>query len=111
MTRFTVLKQARGVRIKGGRCVKPSKEGRGQRCTRLVAAGSFQRVDVAGANRFTGVEDPAAEAEARLLQVVGGTGGGDADGQSSERFVRGPETAITPLPLQHLTSVGSSTAD
>lgn len=50
-TTFTVLKPARGVKIKG-KCLKPSKKRHGRRCTRYVVVGSFMHVDVAGANAF-----------------------------------------------------------
>jgi CSLREA domain-containing protein len=51
VTTFTVLKPARGVKVKG-RCLKPSKKRHGKRCTRYIAVGSFKHVDKAGANGF-----------------------------------------------------------
>ena len=55
ITKFTVLRPARGVKVKG-RCLKPSKKRHGKRCTRFVALGSFTHTDVQGANliHFTG---------------------------------------------------------
>jgi CSLREA domain-containing protein len=50
ITTFTVLRPARGVRVKG-HCRKPSKR-HGKRCTRLLAVGHFTHVDHPGTNRF-----------------------------------------------------------
>ncbi len=54
-TRFVVLAAARGVRT-GGRCVAARHGVQGRACTRYVAVGGFQHVDVAGADhlRFSG---------------------------------------------------------
>jgi CSLREA domain-containing protein len=51
LTTFTVLRPARGVRVKG-KCLRPSKKRHGKRCTRYIAVGRFTHLDVAGVNRF-----------------------------------------------------------
>jgi uncharacterized delta-60 repeat protein len=48
---FTVLKPTRGM-IRGRRCGKPRRHGRGRRCTRWVSVGHFAHSDQAGANSF-----------------------------------------------------------
>jgi CSLREA domain-containing protein len=51
VTTFTVLRPARGVRVKGT-CLRPTKKRHGKRCTRYVAVGRFTHIDKAGANAF-----------------------------------------------------------
>jgi hypothetical protein len=51
--RFTVQRKASGRKLRG-RCVKPSRAPRGERCTRWIAvAGSFSFAGKAGTNAFT----------------------------------------------------------
>jgi subtilisin-like proprotein convertase family protein len=55
LTRFTVLRPARGVK-QGKRCVKPARHRKGKRCTRLVSVGTFSHSDATGnvTLRFSG---------------------------------------------------------